>query len=76
MVSHAELSEAQAAHDLFALVNDPKALYRDGRAVREARGEAGARGLVPRRQPRAAAEQADFVLAHADFDERASHAAL
>ena len=76
VVTHAELPKAERAHEGLGGVDAPQLLRRDGVAVLEARGQAGERGLVPRRQSERARELADLLLGEPGVDHRRAHAAL
>src|SRR5207237_6886303 len=62
VVTNAELPKAERAHEGLGGVDAPQLLRRDGVAVLEARGQAGERGLIPRRQSERARELADLLL--------------
>ena len=47
VMPHAELAQAEAAQEFLGLLDVAEGLGRDGKAVGDARGEAGGGGLVP-----------------------------
>src|SRR5215831_4823452 len=62
VMSHAEAPEAEDAQICLRLPDLIEFLNRDNRAVRNARGEAGMRGFVPRRQAKRVRDRADVRL--------------
>ena len=73
VVAHAELAQAQAAHEALGLVQHAQLGGGHLLAVGDPRGEAGERGLVPVRQAQPLRQRADLGLAQAGVDQRAAH---
>src|SRR5262245_12843560 len=76
VVAHAELAEAERAHERLGGVHLAQLLGRDPIAVLEARGQARERGLVPRGQAELARERADLVLPQLGLDQGRADAPL
>src|SRR5262245_10700663 len=76
VVAHAELAEAERAHERLGGVHLTQLLGRDPIAVLEARGQARERGLVPRGQAELVRERADLVLPQLGLDQGCTDAPL
>ena len=73
---HAAHAEPQRAQRLLGPLDRPQLLVGDFVMIRNARGQARGRRLVPGRQAGDARQLADLVLGQVDFVERAAHAEL
>ena len=71
MRAHAQLAEALRHEEFLGAVDAREPLRRQRRAVREARGQAGKRRLIPGRQPERLGEHTDIGLAHTCLMQRA-----
>jgi hypothetical protein len=76
VVADAELADAEGADVLLGLADAAEVFDSDGGAVRDARGEAGHRGLVPRGEAATTGQLADVGLRQFCVDEGAADGVL
>src|SRR5207237_7519008 len=76
MMPHAADAEAERMKSLLRALDHAQLLIGHLRMIRNAGRQTGRCRLVPRRQPGAARELADFVLRQIDFIERTANAEL